>query len=266
MRLSKIITDKKILLAHGDSFTHGIGFPVIDGKSQRVKIEKPWPKLIASHYDLECVNLGLEGVSNEGIARDLLFYLSRAPDSEYVFVIVGWTATEREEWYGISSQDNNQGKWYSLNNFADDDVYPNNYLREYVKYMKTNEQDFKRAVFSKIMVQNYLKVNNIPYLFFETFPVEFHNDLDRNKNYNPIIKYTDRKSLGDIIKSKTYYPLTDLYESLIDSENVCRIKYWPTIEKLGEDYSFLPDDGHPNQQGHEYWAKYLEGVIDGFKL
>ena len=65
MRLSKIITDKKILLAHGDSFTHGIGFPVIDGKSQRVKIEKPWPKLIASHYDLECVNLGLEGVSNE---------------------------------------------------------------------------------------------------------------------------------------------------------------------------------------------------------
>ena len=35
---------------------------------------------------------------------------------------------------------------------------------------------------------------------------------------------------------------------------------------MGRDYSFMPDDGHPNERGHEFWAKYLEGVIDGFKL
>ena len=32
---------------------------------------------------------------------------------------------------------------------------------------------------------------------------------------------------------------------------------------MGWDYSYMPDDGHPNEIGHEHWANYLKEVIDG---
>ena len=75
------LENKRVLVAHGDSFTQGVGFPVIDGLPQRVEIEYPWPKLLTKDLGMECVNFGKEGMSNEGIARDLLYYLSQTKEN-----------------------------------------------------------------------------------------------------------------------------------------------------------------------------------------
>jgi len=108
------LENKKILVAHGDSFTQGVGFPVIDGKSQRVEIEYPWPKLFAKDLGMECVNFGKEGMSNEGIARDLLYYLSQTKENfKDLFVVVGWTDYRREEFY---NKDNNV--WEPVSDFS----------------------------------------------------------------------------------------------------------------------------------------------------
>ena len=78
-----------------------------------------------------------------------------------------------------------------------------------------------------------------------------------NKKWNPIIRNRDEHSLRDNIMSNAYYPLQDLNDSLLDKKFCSKKIFWNVIEKkMGRDYSFMPDDGHPNQQGHEYWAKY----------
>jgi len=251
------LENKKILVAHGDSFTHGIGFPVIDGKSQRVKIEKPWPNLLAKEYGMRCINFGKEGMSNEGIARELLYYLSQTKENfKDLFVVIGWTRYIREEFY---NKDNNV--WESTTDFS-----PKT-LKDYVTFWKTHENDFKRTMMSKLFIQNYLKLNKISYLFFNTFRDNIRVDKGKlNKKWNPIIRNRDEHSLRDNIMSNAYYPLQDLNDSLLDKKFCSKKIFWNVIEKkMGRDYSFMPDDGHPNERGHEFWANYLKEVISGNK-
>ena len=61
--------------------------------------------------------------------------------------------------------------------------------------------------------------------------------------------------------------LINLLETIIDYSDklYCDNIFWEEIERQGLDYSFMPDDGHPNERGHEFWANYLKEVINGNK-
>ena len=243
------LENKKILVAHGDSFTRGSGFPVIDGKHQRIDIEKPWPKLLAKDLGMECINFGKEGVSNGGIARDLLCYLSQTKENfEDLFLVVGWTNYIREEFYN----DKING-WDATSDFS------NLTLKDYVTFWKTDENDYRKTMINKLAIQNYLKLHNIPYLFFDTFKDRL--DAKDGWIYENIIDGVH--TICDIIESNSYFPLNEMENKLIDHELYCDTVFWDEIEEMGWDYSFMPDDGHPNEKGHEHWTNYLKEVIDG---
>tara|TARA_R100001594_G_scaffold44206_3_gene76519 strand:+ start:36 stop:800 length:765 start_codon:yes stop_codon:yes gene_type:complete len=245
------LENKKILVSHGDSFTQGVGFPVIDGKTKRVELENNWSSLLAKKYEMRCINLGQEGKSNEGIARDLLYYFSKTEiNFDNFFVVIGWTNYIREEFY-----EERNNSWCSQTNFREHDT-----MKDYVTYWKTPENDYRKTIISKLVIQNYLKLHKIPYLFFDTFNNDFREE---DRKYNPTIGYRDDNSLVSVITSSSYYPLGDFKDQLLDKKFYDNKIFWDEIEKMGWDYSYMPDDGHPNEIGHEHWANYLKEVIDG---
>jgi lysophospholipase L1-like esterase len=247
------LENKKILVSHGDSFTQGVGFKLVDGESIRINLEKPWPVFLSEKYNMECINFGKEGISNAGITRDLLYYFSTTKDNfEDLAVVVGWTNPSREEFYLRE-----KNTWTTQNNFDEQKT-----MRDYVTYWKTLENDYRKTIMNKMVIQSYLKLHNIPYLFFDTF---VHRFQEGHKTWNPSIKNDDNKSIMDVIGSNSYYPLGEFNDKLLDTEFYTEKIFWVEISNMDWSYSFLPDDGHPNEKGHEYWANYLKEVIDGNK-
>ena len=245
------LENKKILVSHGDSFTQGVGFKLVDGESIRIDLEKPWPVFLSEKYNMECINFGKEGISNETITRDLLYYFSTTKNNfEDLVVVVGWTNPSREDFYEKESN-----TWTTQSNFNDQKT-----LKDYVTYWKTFENDHRKTIMGKLAIQSYLKLHNIPYLFFDVFN---HVVEEGYKNWSPVINRNDTKSIMGAIGSNSYYPLGKFNDKLIDKEFYTEKKFWVEISNMDWSYSFLPDDGHPNEKGHEYWANYLKEVIDG---
>tara|TARA_R100000008_G_C3538551_1_gene143482 strand:+ start:87 stop:854 length:768 start_codon:yes stop_codon:yes gene_type:complete len=250
------LENKKILVSHGDSFTHGVGFKLVEGKSIRIDLERPWPILLSEKYNMECINFGKEGISNATIARDLLYYFSTTKNNfEDLVVVVGWTNPSREDFYEKESN-----TWTTQSNFNDQQT-----LKDYVTYWKTFENDHIKTIIGRLAIQSYLKLHNIPYLFFDTFRYQVE---EKYKNWSPTINRNDTKSIIDTIGNNSYYPLGGFNDRLIDKEFYTEKVFCDEIFKLDETvgegtYSFLPDDGHPNEKGHEHWANYLKEVIDG---
>jgi len=228
------LENKRVLVAHGDSFTQGVGYP----KKKRIDIENPWPKLLAKNLGMECVNLATEGISNEFIARDILLYLTDRDNNTDIFVIIGWTAIEREEFYN-----DKKNEWFTITNWGE------SYLKNYVTNLKTVENDFRKSMMSKIAIQNFLKINDIFYLFFDTFLLE---------------KWMLNEKMGGH-SFHSPFSIKELENKLIDHKLYCDNIFWEEIEKMGWDYSYMPEDGHPNERGHEFWANYLKEVISGNK-
>ena len=49
-------------------------------------------------------------------------------------------------------------------------------MKDYVTYWKTPENDYRKTIISKLVIQNYLKLHKIPYLFFDTFNNDFREE------------------------------------------------------------------------------------------
>ena len=82
------------ILAFGCSITHGA--ELVHPQQHNDNIEFSYPKLIANHLNVDCINYAISGISNEGIFHSIL---EHAPQhNDITAIVVGWTSTMRDYW------------------------------------------------------------------------------------------------------------------------------------------------------------------------
>jgi len=154
------------LYAVGDSFTYG---QELDNPEQSC-----WARLVANSIGYDLINDGRPGVSNEYMVKKTMQAVSEIkPD----LVIVSWTSAGRTEfadewgaydiWPGCSSR------------VFDDPVL--DYRKQLIKYItlyNNEEHEYRRWLRQVILLQSFLKSNNVDYRFVSAF-----DNQRRNKRY-----------------------------------------------------------------------------------
>jgi hypothetical protein len=151
----------KHILAVGDSFTYG------EELSDR---NTAWPHLVANEFKCEITNAGAPGAGNKSIVRKTIENLSSMEPSD--LVIIGWTSPGRIEfadedgifdtWPGYA------GKWTH---------HPwRKELTKYINRYHCDEYIYEQYLIDIILLQSYLKVNNIRYLMTPVAGNEYYKN------------------------------------------------------------------------------------------
>ena len=91
--------NRKILLAGGDSLTE---HTLVSWGDPSISTDFPrWPEVLAKKLDMECVNLGRSGCSNQLISTSIFEYLMENPKKEIGLVCCLWTDYTRTSLYNM---------------------------------------------------------------------------------------------------------------------------------------------------------------------
>ncbi len=257
-----------ILLCNGDSWTGGMvpsqtpnfnskktldWYDIIPNFGYAHKINKPigknsykyydssvWPKVLGKNLNLETWNAGRAGTGNQSIASRTITsveYLKKLGKKD-IFVVVCWSSKYRVHILEYSPK----SKKYGPHNIRPQ--HQNGYAFKLLN-KEINEHIFVNDWIENILLlQNYLKVNNIKYLFFNAFD-------------HPVI--TKDNPLGHLIDNKDWVNNT-IEESHF--KNFISNKYntsWDTDNKYFT-------HSHPQDISHKAWGEYLVDYIVKSKL
>ena len=170
----------KLLIAGGDSFVYGTGL----SDQHRVQHSaKTWPALLAQELSSKYVCRAVPGYSNSAIARTVILGCQQA-QAQDIFVVVQWTFINRFEfrfaydpWATPMPVEDSKlySQWHNFNKL--DYVLPESHIRESKQSVLKFIDDFYRHVGHDdvyeyyvtlkeiVLLQNFLKVNRIPYMF-----------------------------------------------------------------------------------------------------
>lgn len=231
----------KFLYVNGDSFAFGEELGDTDSDSRYIfteyKRKNCYSGIIADHYSIPMyLNAARPGGSNQRIYRTLLNDISKLlgvykPDE--IFVILSITHCLRAEFhYGEDEND----YWDFLAAWPP----PQNsiFFALYDCLTKTYNHDYGWYHYNILMVlgiQNFLKVNNIPYLM--TNSMHHTSEFIREKT---------------LINPKVYSQL-DLNRYYIEPSFMIfnNLNNYPIGKML-----------HPLEEGHKHWAQHLISIID----
>jgi hypothetical protein len=191
-----------ILYVNGDSHSAGAE---LDDPAQA------WPRLLTSRLGLRLVNNAKQGGSNPRILRTASNFIAQA-NLKDIFVIIGWTSWEREEWQkGNSYYDVNAGGHDSLppdlaQKYKTWVIDQNQATREF-KSQSTHEHIYK--------LHCHYKENNVRHLFFNAVMPFLHagKQYDWHGNFlgpyeNDLSYYWYLKKAGYTHTKLNHYPET----------------------------------------------------------
>ena len=90
----------------GDSFTVGLGSP----------LNHTWVNILQSKSNQRCINVSMDGASNNWIARKILTLLEEINPK---LIIIHWSYTHRNEKSNLAMSDENRRIWVDFNSLAD---------------------------------------------------------------------------------------------------------------------------------------------------
>jgi hypothetical protein len=151
-----------ILYVNGDS--NSAGAELLDKKLS-------WPALLAQRLNFQLLNLAQSGASNDRILRTTQEFLNT--NTKNIFVIIGWTSWEREEWLY-------QNNYYDVNASGYQHL-PEGIIQQYKQWV-TQQNDLARKTKSKqhheriYELHQKLTQKQIPHLFFNALMPFQHPD------------------------------------------------------------------------------------------
>tara|TARA_A100001015_G_scaffold311670_1_gene415366 strand:+ start:524 stop:1225 length:702 start_codon:yes stop_codon:yes gene_type:complete len=199
-------------------------------------------ELIKAHGKFESlINLAEDGRGNDRVLMTTMQHFERHPKRKQdTFVMIGWSASTRLDFPSAyySKPTAVQGTiWSTIQIMTKTHLFD-----EMAKTKKTpiNYPDWMTIrYFQNVLgLQNYLKQNNIPYIFYNSLAHAFHGARD------------DQKFLINAIDQKRFYNLLNSQYEYCTDNNLFVSK----------------SDEHPNKQGHTEWADKLCNYIDTNKL
>lgn len=164
-----------ILVAGGDSFIWGVDLADCQHHGHGGNSQQVWPALLAHSKNIEYRCVAVSGSSNESIVREVIACCENTVDDKVV--IVQWTFpwrfsfryVEPVGWYNIdlyvhTNQFTNQ--WTTAENRRIDKFGIKEFIHEFYKVIGTTEYWPVYSTLKEILLlQNYLKSKNIPYMF-----------------------------------------------------------------------------------------------------
>ena len=212
----------KYLYVNGDSYTFGLDLEWKKGVGRfKTHSKYRWSNILSEKLGCREINQALCGSSNNRIIRTLFdWYINNKDKHKDTFVIIGWTLPYRFELFS-------EGKWKQKNVGA-------GWIKEReieINGQMVDDEIYKRDFINHLLlVQSFLKVNNIEHLFFIVHDDGITTSLETLKN-NP----------------------------LLDFENIMDI----TFNGFSEDNQNEKVWGyrHPNRLSHKLWAEKLYDKI-----
>lgn len=198
---------KSILIAGGDSFIYGLDMLDCNSSNNYGPSLSTWPALLSRSMGREYVCAAFPGSSNQAIARKTMIACDQH-QGEDIFVAVGWSFLNRAEFrftihpfskpydpkvdpegYALGPH----GPWISFNHY---DLYPDKldktrqkihrhfdpdiheFLENYYRFVGTDDvYEYYSTLKEIVLLQNYLKQHNIPYIFTSAHAF-FHKTID----------------------------------------------------------------------------------------
>ena len=219
---------------------------------------RPWPTTLANSLSMECVNLGLSGNCIEGVARDVIDYVTTYGDEDIGCVSVLLPPWSRFRFgktnvnpYSVFFNNMNLEWKTQLKHTAD----------EYLYYHQTGENTVKYALTWILMLCEFLEKRNIPYIISQGCKAfhEWH------------VQHVDKKKYPDSINNNRMHSYVDaligsgLTEELQDKPQLLG---WPFSYAVGgygmkdalrekwgnKKYTISDKDAHPSDEAHDYMA------------
>jgi hypothetical protein len=168
-----------ILYVNGDSNSSG---------HELAEVSHSWACLLGRKFNIELVNQSKAGTSNPSILRTTKNFLSAQKDQK-IFVVIGWTSWEREEWYF-------ENCYYDVNAGGHDKLPTE--LQERYKVWVTQQDGYAQYNKSKILhaeiyqLHKTLQLQNVPHLFFNAvmpFQHEVLGDPTLGENWEDCFLY-----------------------------------------------------------------------------
>jgi hypothetical protein len=268
----------KHLLAVGCSFTAGDGLP---------KSIDEAPFLVAKKLGLystdkadgkkpEYVNMSQPGGCNSFIRRKTINWLCENKDMwKDIIVLVGWTNPLRDEvfvsgWYPENNDDrlsrlNNSNGYLQLGTksppqddmptfLKKDRLIDNNFYKEYMVRHYSFENQISTTIDNIFTLQNFLKLNDIKYVFWNSLDFSEHD-------YSDLYKWNNADLMNDlkVIDEKRKYLRHQKWVIGMDNS-------WEEfLNDLDPPYGLkyrLEGDSHPNELGHKLWADEIYKKIE----
>lgn len=228
------------LYVNGCSFSHGHkDFKIKDGVSD-ISPDWAWPMLMKEHFD-EVVSEAYRGSSNHRIIRRSIEYLNTIDNPEEWTVVIQFANIERQEYY-----DEDLKCWIGHivdDPCIDDKASPigNDELNN-----KLNYKAFKNYC---TLVNNQKSV--ITDLVLQVMAFQGFCKIKGFKN----VFYTGQSNQTML----SYYLQNQILDGL--AHNIDTLNFLLPISNVTRGYEESPTDGHPNEAGHELFARYIINEI-----
>jgi len=259
----------KLILCEGDSWTAGdIIDPELDEtwvnhpSNDDYRLPKVWPYKLGKLLNVDVINDGIAGSSNDGVVRRVLRKipeLLKTYKPEDLFVIIGWSSPERKDLYY-------NGKWSGW-----ETIYPSQltqdlsydedletFYRIYIMKFWNKEEYTERYVQHNLLLHHFLNSFGIKHIFFDAFyesktktpgsfikPKNMFSNKSRKKIIAPSLSEESLKLIKDI---KENYFVKESFRDLLISGD------YFNEELFSSDY-------HPTEKGHKLWAEHLSKLV-----
>jgi len=218
--MKDIDRESKILISGGDSFIYGLDMLDCNESNQYSHSNNTWPALLAQHWGRKYLCCAYPGSANNSISRKTIMACERHKGSD-LFVVVGWSFLNRFEFRftvspylkpfdAIKDPEGYHlgpyGPWISFNvkdlygdsgfikgkNLLGSNLDPemSKFLKSYYKYVGSDDVwEMYSTLKEVVYLQNYLKLNRIPFLFTSAHAF-FHKNLN-DPDIDCLIKQID---------------------------------------------------------------------------
>ncbi len=263
----------KKILCDGDSWTAG---DIVDPKlfgdkvehvhhpdNDQYRLPKVWPHKLGELLGISVLNTSYAGSSNDAIVRRVMptiLKLLKNYKPEELFVIVGWSSPERRDFFY-------DGEWRCF--------YPPEFVgleltndiskfkQIYLKYFWEKQEYITRYMQQNYLLHYFLKNKGIDHYFFDAFYERKHIDTDSKEFKEELGGMYNNIELEDdlsVVRS-----LTETTEEFFKIRGrVFKEKSFRSSLMIDDEHfdKTLWDGYHPNETGHELWAKELYGDLN----
>ena len=276
--------NKKILLAGGCSFTE---HTLVSWENSSISTDFPrWPEVLAKKLDMECVNLGRSGCSNQLISTSIFEYLMENPKKEIGLVCCLWTDYTRTSLYNMPDWPSNvvqrlfYGRVKETNDLADAKLFrdkgvknvsdiinawrkgPDKFLDLLYYYAKNTNT--KSEIIVENIIKNTIKIfhdlecmlslRNVPYLYLQgVFPFSDRDILIKNRGLEKIYAPPDEQLLFYLLKYEKYFNK----EKFIGWPGLPITTPKPHWSSEPAKYCISEEDLHPNEKEHQIIANHF---------
>ena len=279
------------LLTSGDSWTFGseIKDPSLDSsvsdwdiENNAYRIPKIWPTKLAKVLQADdLTNISYPAASNDRIVRLTLswiteHYIYPKKDTKDLFVIVGFTSPERKDFYYRDPVENNHGWttiWPNQTNHEYHQRGMQPFFENYRMYLWNKEEYINRYVQHVITLENFFKVHNIKYMFFQAFYNVDETGIGQWQDKGYVNSETKKMTAGSSDPRWHFH-----YQNQNDGwmwEQVSNKNFYGKDTAPHSFYSYITKTDkkenvisgmHPNEHGHNLWTEELHKFIKENKI